>query len=84
MKLPNSVNMCDNAPQTFTASVQVPNVTYQWFLNNNPIAGATNASYTATQPGVYTVKVYIQEVRVREKQVLLLWEELPQQYRMLH
>ncbi|UCA59795.1 gliding motility-associated C-terminal domain-containing protein [Chryseobacterium rhizoplanae] len=60
VKLPNSVNMCDNAPQTFTASVQVPNVTYQWFLNNNPIAGATNASYTATQPGVYTVKVYIQ------------------------
>ncbi|WP_336959648.1 choice-of-anchor L domain-containing protein [Chryseobacterium contaminans] len=60
VKLPNSVNMCDNAPQTFTASVQVPNVTYQWFLNNNPIAGATNASYTATQSGVYTVKVYIQ------------------------
>lgn len=60
VKLPSSVNMCDNTPQTFTASVQVPNVTYQWFLNNNPIAGATNASYTATQPGVYTVKVYIQ------------------------
>lgn len=60
VKLPSSVNMCDNAPQTFTASVQVPNVTYQWFLNNNPITGATNASYTATQPGVYMVKVYIQ------------------------
>ncbi|WET49370.1 choice-of-anchor L domain-containing protein [Chryseobacterium indologenes] len=60
VKLPSSVNMCDNTPQTFTASVQVPNVTYQWFLNNNPIPGATNASYTATQPGVYSVKVYIQ------------------------
>ncbi|BAP30648.1 gliding motility-associated C-terminal domain containing protein [Chryseobacterium sp. StRB126] len=60
VKLPSSVNMCDNTPQTFTASVQVPNVTYQWFLNNNSISGATNASYTATQPGVYTVKVYIQ------------------------
>lgn len=60
VKLPSSVNMCDNTPQTFTASVQVPNVTYQWFLNNNPIPAATNASYTATQPGVYTVKVYIQ------------------------
>lgn len=59
VQLPSTVNVCDNAPQTFTASVQEPNVTYQWFLNNNPIAGATNPSYTATQPGVYTVKVYI-------------------------
>lgn len=60
VQLPASVNMCDNTPQTFTASVQEPNVTYQWFLNNNPIPGEVNASYTATQPGTYTVKVYIQ------------------------
>lgn len=59
VQLPTSVNMCDNTPQTFTASVQAPNVTYQWFLGTNPITGATNASYIATQPGVYTVKVYI-------------------------
>lgn len=59
VQLPASVNMCDNTPQTFTASVQEPNVTYQWFLNNNPISGATNSSYTATQPGTYTVKVYV-------------------------
>lgn len=59
VQLPTSVNMCDNTPQTFTASVQAPNVTYQWFLGTNSIPGATNASYTATQPGVYTVKVYI-------------------------
>lgn len=60
VQLPSSVNMCDNAPQTFTASVQVPNVTYQWFLNNNPIPGQTGPSYTATQPGVYSVQVFIQ------------------------
>ncbi|CAM3149528.1 gliding motility protein [Chryseobacterium flavum] len=60
VQLPASVNMCDNTPQTFTASVQGANVTYQWFLGTNPIPGATNASYTATQPGVYSVKVYIQ------------------------
>jgi gliding motility-associated-like protein len=60
VQLPASVNMCDNAPQTFTASVQAPNVTYQWFLNNNPIPGQTGPSYTATQPGVYSVQVFIQ------------------------
>ncbi|REC59584.1 gliding motility protein [Chryseobacterium pennae] len=59
VQLPSSVNMCDNTPQTFTASVQYPNVTYQWFLNNVLIPGEINASYTATQPGVYTVKVLI-------------------------
>lgn len=60
VQLPDSVNMCDNTPQTFTASVQGPNITYQWYQGTTPIAGATNASYTATAPGVYTVKVFIQ------------------------
>ncbi|WP_223607370.1 choice-of-anchor L domain-containing protein [Chryseobacterium sp. OSA05B] len=60
VQLPATITMCDNTPQTFTASVQAPNVTYQWFLNNNPITGATGASYTATQPGVYSVQVLIQ------------------------
>jgi len=57
VQLPASVNVCDNAPQTFTASTQIANVTYQWFLGTNPIPGATGASYTATQPGVYSVEV---------------------------
>lgn len=60
VQLPDTVNMCDNAPQTFTASVQAPNVTYQWFLGPNPIPGQTGPSYTATQPGVYSVQVFIQ------------------------
>ncbi|MDR4950983.1 choice-of-anchor L domain-containing protein [Chryseobacterium sp. ES2] len=60
VQLPGTVNMCDNTPQTFTASVQGSNITYQWYQGANAIPGATNASYTATQPGVYTVKVFIQ------------------------
>lgn len=59
VSLPASINVCDNAPQTFTASVQGGGATYQWLLNNGPIPGATNASYTATQPGIYTVQVFL-------------------------
>lgn len=59
VQLPASVNVCDNAPQVLTASVQVPGTTYQWFLGTNPIPGATSGTYTATQPGVYSVEVTI-------------------------
>jgi gliding motility-associated-like protein len=57
--LPSSINVCDNVPQTFTASVQGAGATYQWLLGTTPIPGATNASYTATQPGTYTVQVFL-------------------------
>ncbi|WP_419869659.1 T9SS type B sorting domain-containing protein [Chryseobacterium sp. CT-SW4] len=33
--------------------------TYQWFLNGNPIAGATSNSYTPTIAGDYTVRITI-------------------------
>lgn len=57
VQLPASINVCDNAPQTFTASTQVPGATYVWYFNTGVIPGATSASYTATQPGVYKVEV---------------------------
>jgi hypothetical protein len=28
---------------------------YQWFLNGNPISGATSSSHNATQDGNYTL-----------------------------
>ncbi|MCC2590069.1 choice-of-anchor L domain-containing protein [Chryseobacterium sp. MFBS3-17] len=57
--LPPEIEMCDNTPTPLAASVQVAGALYQWYLGNNPIPGATNAVYVATQPGVYSVEVYI-------------------------
>ncbi|SFC42640.1 Por secretion system C-terminal sorting domain-containing protein [Flexibacter flexilis DSM 6793] len=34
-----------------------PNAIYQWYLNNNPIIGATQATYTAVANGVYMVRI---------------------------
>ncbi|ASW74216.1 gliding motility protein [Chryseobacterium piperi] len=58
--LPGTIHMCDNTPQILKAQVvTVPGMTFQWFKDGAPIAGATNISYTATQPGVYEVKVSV-------------------------
>ena len=40
-----------------TVSVTSSFSSYQWYFNSNPIAGATNQNYTATQSGNYYVLV---------------------------
>lgn len=55
-----TVNMCDNTPQTLKAQVvSIPNMTFQWYKDGVAIPGATSATYTATQPGVYVVKTFV-------------------------
>jgi gliding motility-associated-like protein len=49
------VNICNG--QSVELAVNGTYQTYQWYLGANPIAGATGATYTATQSGNYTVQV---------------------------
>lgn len=57
--LPASINMCDNTPQTLTASIQTAGTTYQWFFNNVAIPGATSPSITVSVPGNYKLEATI-------------------------
>lgn len=58
--LPSTLNICDNVPQTLVAQLNaVPGTTFQWYLNDNIIAGATSSTYIATAPGKYEVKVVV-------------------------
>lgn len=58
--LPETVNMCDNTPQVLKALVAAtPGMTFQWYKDNVAIPNATSVNYTATSPGVYTVKINI-------------------------
>lgn len=57
--LPDSINMCDNTPQTLTASIQTAGTTYQWYYNNVLIPNATSPTITVNQPGVYKLEATI-------------------------
>lgn len=41
----------------FVLGTASPYMSYQWYLDGNPIQGADQATYTASQNGVYSVKV---------------------------
>ena len=51
-----ATNFCSGASVTLTAT-SAPNTTYQWYNGTTSIAGATNATYTATQSGNYFVAI---------------------------
>lgn len=54
---PDTVNACFGIPYTLNANTG-PGLTYQWYLNNNLIPGATSANYIPTVTGSYNVRVY--------------------------
>ncbi|MEO8770837.1 MAG: T9SS type A sorting domain-containing protein, partial [Ferruginibacter sp.] len=51
----NPLPVISAADRLLTCNINA--ATYQWFLNNNPIANATQQTYNAIQDGNYTVSV---------------------------
>ncbi len=51
-----SVSICQGA-STAISTNSAAGLTYQWYLNGNPITGATNVGYSANATGAYTVSV---------------------------
>ncbi len=51
--------MCNLTPQTLVAITNDTNAQFKWYQNNNLIPSATTNTYTATDPGIYKVEVYI-------------------------
>ena len=55
------IEVCPNEPQILVAtSDDSTNITYQWFLNGEPIVNATNTTLEVTPPlgeGIYTIQI---------------------------
>ena len=52
----DSAITCKGFPITFSTE-PCAGCTYQWFKNDNPLAGATDFSYSTTKPAYYSVQV---------------------------
>jgi gliding motility-associated-like protein len=73
-----SVNMCDNTPQLLKAQIaSVPGMTFQWYRNDVAIPGATSATYTATQPGVYVVRTFVGGTQCQNASVTIVGGTTP-------
>jgi len=51
------LTFCHGGNVVFTAATSGGNISYQWRMDINPIAGATNATYTATVAGNFNCRV---------------------------
>jgi hypothetical protein len=55
--MPSGTQKLCNGTLTMNVSTVGTGITYQWSRNSTPIIGATNVTYTAVSPGVYTVRI---------------------------
>jgi glucose/arabinose dehydrogenase len=55
--LDDTLTHCNGDAYPTLSSIYHPENTYQWFKNGVAIAGATNASFSTTEDGAYTVQV---------------------------
>lgn len=59
---PTSISVSLGSPASLTVSVSGSDSTYQWYINNTPITGATSSTYNISSVnsstiGAYTVKI---------------------------
>lgn len=76
IELGESEYLCDLTEYTMIVDLEVPTASYQWYFNNNPIPGATNATYTATETGLYAVEILANGCQAMP-QVELFFENSP-------
>lgn len=57
ISLNDTLNRCSADQYPTLSSIYHPENTYQWYKNGVVITGATNANYTTTEDGAYTVEV---------------------------
>ncbi len=57
VELGEDQTICDLEEYTMVVNLDAPDAEFQWYLGENPIPGATNGEYTATESGHYTVHI---------------------------
>jgi gliding motility-associated-like protein len=55
INIPSQNYICEGQTTTLTSNANATQ--YQWYLNNVPISGATQASYNAVNPGTYGLQI---------------------------
>ncbi|MES2480000.1 MAG: T9SS type A sorting domain-containing protein [Bacteroidota bacterium] len=76
--LPAGTNsICADSAQKFTSILTGSGLTYQWFNGATAITGATRDSLITTNPGVYTLRVYLGTCSDTSNQATLIVNPLP-------